>query len=261
MTTPRHPGRTTLRLLVGLLVLLAAGASSAAEPQRPAPLPILDPDKEGLELATRLQTAAPERNDEFHGVLEITPRPGAATVRIPIRSRLNLTSTNWQVVYETSPPPGRENEKEILTILHSPNGPNSYLFVQGTNVDATGLLTAPFAGSDFWLQDLGLEFFHWPKQRAIRAEMSRGQPCRVLESVQSHPPAGGYSRVVSWIDLETGGVLQAEAYDAGNSRPMKKFSLGSFERVKGQMHLRDMKIRNLRTGSQTELKIELHQKE
>ena len=25
----------------------------------------------------------------------------------------------------------------------------------------------PFAGSDFWVADLGLEFFHWPEQKVL----------------------------------------------------------------------------------------------
>jgi hypothetical protein len=124
-------------------------------------------------------------------------------------------------------------------------------------VPLTGSIS--FAGSDFSAEDLGLEFLHWPSQRALRAEMSRGRACRVLESVR--PPSaapGGYSRVLSWIDLETGGVLQAEAYAASTNRPMKKFALGSFEKVKGQWQLRDMRMRNLRTGTQSELKFELN---
>jgi hypothetical protein len=107
--------------------------------------------------------------------------------------------------------------------------------------------------------DLGLEFFHWPKQRAIRAEMRRGQPCRVLESTDPNARPGGYSRVLSWIDNETGGVIEAEAYDSTN-KLLKKFALGSFKKVEGQWQLRDMRISNVQTEQQTKLKFDLKSK-
>ena len=86
--------------------------------------------------------------------------------------------------------------------------------------------------------------------------MRRSRPCRVLESVAPYSTRDGYVRVLSWIDLETGGVIQAEAYDQRN-KLLKRFSLGSFEKVAGQWQLRDMKIRNARTGQQTTLKFHL----
>src|SRR6185503_9984256 len=117
-------------------------------------------------------------------------------------------------------------------------------------------LTQAFAGSDFWLMDLGLEFLYWPQQRALRAEMMRSRPCRVLESVTPQPSPGSYARVLSWIDNESGGVLQAEAYDR-QGKLLKKFSLGRIREVRGQWRLQEMRIRNAQTRQQTELKFDL----
>ena len=35
----------------------------------------------------------------------------------------------------------------------------------------------PFVGSDFWLGDLGLEFFHWPEQKVLKKEFHRNCAC------------------------------------------------------------------------------------
>jgi hypothetical protein len=106
----------------------------------------------------------------------------------------------------------------------------------------------PFAGSDFWIADLGLEFLHWPKQRLLRKEMRHSQFCHVLES--SNPGAGtnGYARVVAWIKAENGGLIHADAYDSQNQL-LKQFDPTELEKVNGQHELKEMEMRNRRTGS------------
>jgi hypothetical protein len=239
-----------------LLAGLCAVSSAADSRTQPNVAPILDPKKEGLELAARLRSAAPAENTEFSGVLEITEREGKPTF-IPIISRISVTPTNWFALYRTAPTNGAA--AETLVITHQPGTSNVYAWTKGTSVAGPVRLTQPFAGSDFWLLDLGLEFFHWPQQRAIRAEMSRGRSCRVLESLNTDPGSGGYARVLSWIDNETGGILQAEAYDR-QGRLLKKFKLGKIQKVQDQWQVRDMSIRDDQTRRQTELQFDLEKK-
>lgn len=241
--------------LVLLFAALATTVRSAEPVTLAAASPIRNPEKEGQELAAKLRDSAPTEASEINGVLEITT-PAGQIRTVPITSRITVTSTNWHVVYQTTG--SNLVPAETLTILHSPGRSNSYHLSSGTNASSPAL-TRPLAGSDFWLLDLGLEFFHWPHQRALRAEMSRSRPCRVLESTTPNPVPGGYSRILSWIDNETGGVIQAEAYDSTN-KLLKKFALGSFKKVEGQWQLRDMRIRNPQTGQQTELKFDLKAK-
>jgi hypothetical protein len=242
-------------LLVAFGATLPAADLTAASPN-PAASPILDPAREGQELAARLRSAVPEESARFSGVLEITSKDGRQRF-IPIVSNLTILSNNWQVTYESATTNGAPAES--LTIRHVPGESNRYTLAIGAQPAADAALTRAFAGSDFWLMDLGLEFFHWPQQRALRAEMSRSRPCRVLESVTPQPAPDGYARVLSWIDNETGGVLLAEAYDRQN-KLLKKFKLGSFEKVQGQWQLRDMAIRNTRTGQETKMKFDAQQR-
>ena len=250
-------------LRLGLAVLLLAApagraADSAALASKASP--ILDPEKEGMELAVRLRSSIPSSGSEVHGLLETRNESGRVTQQT-LHCLITVSETNWVVSYRAGDPAAKV-KPEVLTIVHSPGVPNVY-HLDGAAPRAPGEagavpITTPFAGSAFWVVDLGLDFLHWPVQRAIRAEMSRGSPCRVLESITPAPVAGGYTRVLSWIGLESGGVLQAEAYGSQTNRPLKKFTLGSFEKVKGQWQLRDMRMRNLKRGTQTELKFELN---
>jgi hypothetical protein len=238
-----------------LLAAVAAPIHGAESVAAPAASPIFEPVREGQELAAKLRSAFPAENSEFSGVLEITDRAGKPVAFVPVVSKVVVTETNWHVTYRVAPTNGAP--AETLVIWHAPDQSSQYSLTVGTNAAATAPLTRSFAGSDFWLLDLGLEFCHWPQQRALRAEMSRGRPCRVLESVTPRPAPDSYARVLSWIDNETGGVLQAEAYD-GQGKLLKKFSLGSFQKLDGRWQLRDMRIRNVRTGRQTELKFNLN---
>ena len=115
----------------------------------------------------------------------------------------------------------------------------------------------PFAGSDFWLGDLGLEFFHWPEQKILKKEVKRSRGCSVLESTNPDPSTNGYSRVVSWIDEESGGIVQAFAYDA-QGRKLKEFYPKNFEKVNGQYQVQEMEMDNVQTGSRTRLEFDLN---
>ena len=64
--------------------------------------------------------------------------------------------------------------------------------------------------------------------------------------------------MVSWIDNESGGIVQAEAYDL-NNKLLKEFAPKSFKKVNGQWELQEMEIRNVQTGSRTRLEFDLKQ--
>jgi hypothetical protein len=266
----RVSARVGAVLAIGLTHLCMAGrVPAAAPPNSPGPSTIIDPVGEGRQLAARLRDSQPAEPSEVQGMLEILPRTGPPTI-IPITCAITLGSNSWQAAYtirSTNSGAGAQVTPGALKILHQPSQPTVYRWA-GANqgADTPANLNQPFAGSDFWVQDLGLEFLHWPTQRVIRAEMRRNRACRILQSTPAQPAPStgsgqahdGYARVWSWIDTETGGVIQAEAYDA-QGKVLKKFALGSFEKVQGHWQLRNMKMRNLRTGSSTDLKFDLNQ--
>ena len=121
----------------------------------------------------------------------------------------------------------------------------------------------PFAPrSDFWVCDLGLEFFHWPAQKILPkpTNLKRGREYTLLESTNPNPSTNGYSRVLSWIDKESGGILKAEAYDA-QGKLLKVFEPKSYGTDNnGQWQLKEIRIRNVQTGSRTWLEFDLNTK-
>jgi len=249
------------RLASSLLLFFPCAGTLVAANDAPPVLKLtnLDAKEAGRALAEKLRSAAPAENAAFHGLLKIRPRDGRTEV-LSISSRIIAGQTNWQVTYETAAKDS--NAAERLTIIHAPGHPNEYLYSSATNTSerpislADDLAARPFAGSDFWVMDLGLEFFHWPEQRLLKPEMRHNRSCRVLESTNPASDPAGYARVVSWIDVEADGLVCAEAYDRGN-RLVKEFSVGSFRKVEGRYQLQDMKIRNVKTGRRTELEFDL----
>ena len=143
---------------------------------------------------------------------------------------------------------------ETLTVTRQQDQPNTCVLTrnnqQWTLTDNDTMV--PFAGSDFWVADLALNFLHWPEQRLLKTEMRRSRSCRVLESINPKPEPRAYSKVRSWIDLETDGVVHAEAYDF-KGELLKEFDPKEFRKVRGQWELQEMEIDNRQTGSRTRI--------
>ena len=172
------------RLVSSLLLFLCCGRALVAGNDASPVLKLtnLDAQEAGRALAAKLRSAAPAENAGFHGLLKIRPRDGRTEI-LSITSRITVGKTNWQVTYETAATD--RNAVERLTVIHAPGRPNEYLYSSGTNTSdrpiplADDLAARPFAGSDFWLMDLGLEFFHWPEQRLLKPEMRHNRSCQI----------------------------------------------------------------------------------
>ena len=76
-----------------------------------------------------------------------------------------------------------------------------------------------------------------------------------MESINPNPATNAYSKVISWIDRESHGIVYAEAYDAGG-KLLKEFEPRRFRKVEGQWQLQEMEIRNVQTGSRTRIEFD-----
>jgi hypothetical protein len=180
-----------------------------------------------------------------------------------------LTADGWHSVYETSG--GGFTMPQRLTVVHRPGKPNRYILETAAPGDGDEVASTlagdeamvPFAGSDFWLADLGLEYLHWPHhvvRTDLRITRRKGRPCQILESHTDQPNPNGYSRVVSWIDRETGKPILAQAYGA-DGQPFKEFEVGGVTKVDGVWELKNLEMRNLRTDSRTVLEFSYRQQD
>jgi hypothetical protein len=213
-------------------------------------------------LVEDLLTQTPQADSTNTGVVRIRDAKDREH-RIPVKFDIYATPSNWVSLYQALPAEGLPAEE--LAVIHTGRQPNQYFLTRpaGSNAPAArpvrisaDALMVPFAGSDFWVADLGLEFLHWPTQRVLRTEMRHGQPCAVLESVDPRPAPPGYARVVSWVDSDNGGILHADAYDA-RGKLMKEFDPSGLKKVNGQRQLEEMEMRNRTTGSHTWIKFDL----
>ncbi|HTB83153.1 MAG TPA: outer membrane lipoprotein-sorting protein [Candidatus Sulfotelmatobacter sp.] len=113
-----------------------------------------------------------------------------------------------------------------------------------------------FSESDFWFCDLGLEFFHWPAQKVLKKDIHRSCGCTVLESTNPDPGTNGYSRVVSWVDDESLGIVEAYAYDR-NGKQLKDFYPKDFKKINGQWQVQTLIMENVQTGSKSRIEFDL----
>jgi len=261
-----------LGLLCCALLLLVFATSFAcfgqrANDPRPAPLDPVLAEKDARALVAEMLAAKPEQNTTDTGKMRI--RDDADKEReTPVRFEITATPTNWISVYTTLPSAsGRSGTK--LTVTHSGEGPNRYeLFdpsISGATNAVAKVLTpaqimAPFAGSDFWIADLGLEFLHWPRQRLLERNVIKvHKACHKLESINPAPVPGGYARVESWIMIESPhGIMHADAYDAQRN-VLKHFEPKTVAKVEGEYQLKEMAMRKP-NGSRTVIEFDLSQK-
>jgi len=242
-----------LPILLGWQIAFGAAADTNS---------LSDTEIQGRALAKQLLAQAPNTNFVQTGVLNI--RIGRGKRReIPVQIQTLVNETGWQAIYETSALSNRVR----LIVTHETGQPNGYqlwenLAEPGSTEDhkATALtgsqIMTPFAGSDFWAADLGLEFFHWPEQKLLKKVVRSSRGCSVLESTNPDPATNSYSRVLSWIDSENGGILYAEAYDVKGNK-LKEYDTKKLKKVNGQWLVEEMEIVNDQTGTSTRLEFNL----
>lgn len=245
--------------LLAAMNLLAAGAAMAATND------LSDAEIQGRQLAQQLLEQQPATNFTQTGVLKIRDSEGKIK-DAHISVVLSLATNNWESSYLTTT--ADKQGVERLIVSHRLNQPNQYFYGRTywpeQSALAMGKITPEeaaiktLAGSDFSLADLGLEFFHWPEQKVLpnTTSLKRSRAYTLLESTNPNSSTNGYSRVLSWIDKETGGILEAGAYDA-KGKLLKEFAPKSFKKVNGQWELQEMEIRNVQTGSRTRLDFDL----
>ena len=160
-----------IRVFIFVLALLLGLSSSLAQPRRleqPPPLSPAEGAREAKALVAEMLAEKPEQNSTNVGVLKIRNSEGNQH-QIPLKIVTLITRTNWLQIYEASATPS--SSAITLTIVHTSENANQYFLSSSANSAPKPLspadLMAPFAGSDFWIADLGYEFLHWPKQTRI----------------------------------------------------------------------------------------------
>lgn len=252
----------TVRGRIAVILGLGCWQLAAAAPQFSSPIIPADPAAAGRELVARLLALRPAENVTNEAVLRVRVSK-TNQFEVPVRIEVRVSETNWSTTYSTRGT--NTDHAATFTVTRSEKSPNEYwVMTFSCTRDAMNDFKnlpgeqafIPFAGSDFWLADLGMEFLQWPTQRLLKKELCRGQSCDKLESVAPQGWTNGYMRVVSWFDIDTGGPVLVEAYDAKN-KLVKEFKPNDFTKVNGQWQVEELEMNNLRTGSRSYLRFKL----
>lgn len=205
---------------------------------------------QGRELVQKILSQRPAENFTNHGVLKIRNAKHENS-SVPLGCETTVGDGTWTARYQAG--------MQDLKVTHTEGQPNQYVWHadNGKIVTLTGNQTMyPFAGSDFWIADLGLEFFQWPGQKVLRKEVHRSCGCTVLESTNPNPSTNGYARVEAWIDSDSLGIVEANAYDASGQQ-IKNFYPKDFKKVNGQYQVESMVMINEKTDTRTRLVFDL----
>jgi hypothetical protein len=246
--------------LAALILFFAVGARAETTND------LSDAEIQGRKLARQLLEQRPVENFTNTGILNIRNNSGKQ-LRASLTVEITTSATNWKTFYSATLDVDKDQFEYALAVTHSPEQPNFYHsteqnFAGHFEKDLWGSKTMiPFAGSDFWAADLGLEFFHWPEQKILpkttkTPNLKRTREYTLLESTNPNPSTNGYSRVVSWVDKESGGILEADAYDT-KGKLLKVFTPNSFKKVNGQYQVSEMQMDNVQTGSRTRIEFDL----
>ena len=263
MNSPGGPGAIAAPFLLLAAILLSMAVSRAQSTNS-----LSDAEIQGQQLVQRISeqlAQQPAGSSTSTGVLRIRGSNGARS-ELSLECVTTVTDTNWQIVYAAS----STNHTLTLRVVHAVNQPNSYFYTNPVpelgdiplighlyqrnlqNQLSGAEIMASFAGSDFAMGDLGLEFLTWPRQKVLKKEIHRSCGCSVLESTNPNPVPNGYSRVVSWIDNDTLGIVEAYAYDA-HGRKIKDFYPKDFKKVDGHWQVLTLEMENLQTDSRSRL--------
>jgi hypothetical protein len=254
-------------LLILLLSPCVGFAQRKSDLSPPPPLSVAEGERLARTLLTNLLALKPQQDLTNTGLLKLRDALGQQR-EMPLKLGVFTTPTNWLSVYEAVGTGDAPRAK--LTITHRDGQPSQYLLSQSP-VPGAALpspdelagqqLMIPFAGSDFWVADLGLEFLHWPQQRVLRKQMRSSLYCDVLQSVNPQPAPGAYSRVVTWIAINRPDdivIVHADAYDS-RDKLLKEFDPRKLKRINGYYQPKELEMRNVQTDSSTRIEIDFTQ--
>jgi hypothetical protein len=243
----------TLLLVFFFVCSTPAQGAKSAPPATPSEK--IDPNALLKEIVDR----APTKPTEMMGLLKIRAADGSLR-EIPIKWMTRPLADQWQDIYQT--PEKSLIPPETLVVVHRQGTTNHYDYKRAGQpvADVAGNPFVPFATSDFWAADFGLEFLHWPNAKHVRTEMKKGRPCYVIETTNPRPAKDAYSRVLSWIDTEKGGLIRAQAFGADGNL-LKEFEIKNIKRVEGRWQLKAVGIRNEQTDTNTRLEFDLEIKD
>ena len=238
------------RFYLFLFTTAMAQAADKAAPLSPVPTDVAGQKAMGAALAESLRGMRLVNQDEIKGNLRIR-KPRGKRENVPVIFRAKAEGAAQVETFATA--------KGTLQIRKTPHKPNEYFFkAPGAKAEMKmegEQLNEIFAGSDFTLGDLGLEFLQWPNQQVIGRASRLRETCNILLSKPAKVLPGGYSHVKCWVEIHNRALLCVEAY-RGTKR-VKLFQAKSFKKLEGEWQLRELELRNDVSDARTQIQFDL----
>ena len=238
------------RISILLIITTLTQAAEKAKPLPTVPKDIAAQKSMGVALAESLRGMRLVNQDEIKGNLRIR-KPRGKRENVAVTFRAEVDGAAQVETFETA--------KGTLQIRKTPGKPNEYFFTAPDTKEEKKMegveLNQIFAGSDFTLGDLGLEFLQWPNQQVIGRASRLRKTCNILLSKPENVLPGGYSHIKCWVEIHNRALLCVEAY-RGTKR-VKLFQAKSFKKLEDEWQLRELELRNDVTDARTQIQFDL----
>jgi outer membrane lipoprotein-sorting protein len=96
-------------------------------------------------------------------------------------------------------------------------------------------------------EDLALKFLYWPNAHVVGEDTIRTRRSWKLQ-LQAPSRQSQYSRIVLWVDRQSGALMRMEGYD-WNGRLAKRFEVISAQKIEGRWFLKQMRIEEMQPGT------------
>tara|TARA_Y100000814_G_C12291278_1_gene388550 strand:- start:321 stop:1031 length:711 start_codon:yes stop_codon:yes gene_type:complete len=216
------------------------------------PIRSADSLPDGQDLARSIRDAIPTESASLEATMEVTLRD-RKRIKTPLTIQTKpLGQADCLMTYETKPSEGNGEYWIVRRILAKRN--EYRVDKEAKRLAKREDFEIGLARSSFTLSDLGLEFLHWPKQKTIRKQRRKSRSCHVLESSRSD--SEGTLRVLSWVDIKSGGILAADFYSA-DGKVRKRFSVKGLTKKDGHWQVDEMEMRDVAERTRSRLRLHL----
>ena len=214
------------------------------------PIRSADSLPDGQDLARSIRDAIPTESASLEATMEVTLRD-RKRIKTPLTIQTKpLGQADCLMTYETKPSEGNGEYWIVRRILAKRN--EYRVDKEAKRLAKRKDFEIGLARSSFTLSDLGLEFLHWPKQKTIRKQRRKSRSCHVLESSRSD--SEGTLRVLSWVDIKSGGILAADFYSA-DGKVRKRFSVKGLTKKDGHWQVDEMEMRDVAERTRSRLRL------
>jgi Outer membrane lipoprotein-sorting protein len=108
-------------------------------------------------------------------------------------------------------------------------------------------LNQKIRGTGVTYEDLALKFLYWPDGIVLGEETVRTRRCWKMQ-LRAPSQDSQYSNVFLWVDENSGALMRLEGYNS-KGQLMKRFEVVSGQKIDGRWFLKQMRIEELRPGT------------